>query len=234
MRVMVVDTGLGNHPAQVEELREQLGLEDDDELVWLGRQLPKQPLPVSEHLVLGPSLRRMLAARRCETSRGAQPNDEIHRADLPRDAEVVSESDLSEDDLDEQLPEAAAHDGRAANPPAPPRSTGVTYLVKGTRNALRRTWRPLKTRLVQSQHPAVRTGVGAAQALYPGIEDRFGVAAARSRAVVELTATADVVLAHDRRSIPAVWLLGRKVRRPALVVGVGAARRAIEERRPRT
>lgn len=234
---MVIDTGRGNNAAQVGELREELELLPDDELVWLGFHLPKEPLPVARHLVVGPTLRHLAAARQCETAFATSPADDVHRSDMSDDAATEGASELPEEQLDEQLPETSwvhheDEDGdEQAVSPAPTRERGVAYLVKGTRNVLRRRWRPLKTRLVTSDNRAVQTLVGGARALYPGADDRFGVAASRSRSVLEMAHGCEVVLAHDRRSIVAAWLIGRRVPDPDLVVGVPAARRVIAGRR---
>lgn len=247
MRILVVDSGRGNHAALVHELRDSLGLLPEDDLYWLGWHPPKEPLPVARHLVLGPSLRQLGVARQCETAPSASEGDDIHAADMLDTAEDPADDGLAEEQLEEQLPESAQphhraegdhcaapanEPGSASHPPdARPRSTGVTYLVKGTRNTLRRTWRPMKTRIVTSDRRPVQAVVGVAQAIYPGIDDRFGIAAYRSRSVTRLAAECDVVVSHDTRSQPATWLIGRKVTRPALVTGVAAARRVIAERR---
>lgn len=247
MRILVVDSGRGNHAALVHDLRDSLGLLPEDDLYWLGWHPPKEPLPVARHLVLGPSLRQLGVARQCETALSASEGDDIHAADMRDTTADPADNGLAEAQLEEQLPESAQPHHRpegehgaagAVDPPAashrpdaPPRSTGLTYLVKGTRNTLRRTWRPMKTRIVTSDRRPVQTVVGVVQAIYPGIEDRFGIAAYRSRSVTRMAAECDVIVSHDTRSQPATWLIGRRVTRPALVTGVAAARRVIAERR---
>ena len=206
-----------------------------------------EPLPVLRHFVLGPSLRHMGVARQCETASGALPSDDIHRESFPDNSEETLDSGLPEEQLEEQLTESAqphhhAEDESAdplpasatTEPTAPPRATGVRYLVKGTRNVARRTWRPLKTRLVTSDSVPVQVAVGVVQAVYPGVADRFAIAAYRSRSVARMAAECDVVVSHDTRSVRATWLIGRKVPGPALVAGTAAGRRVIADLRGRT
>lgn len=252
MKVMVVDSGRGSNTGQVHQLREDLGLLEDDVLYWLSWNLPSEPLPVEQHLVLGPNLRHLGVARQCETASGARPGEDIHRADMTDQGASVDEADLVDEQLEEQLPESVQphHHAEDAPPvaagpahvsgtalrhsraqPAPSRSTGLAYVMKGTRNVLRRNWRPLKTWLVTNERRPVQIAVGVAQAVYPGADDRFGLAAYRSRAVARLAEDCDVILSHDTRSQAATWLIGRKVPGPALVTGVAAARRVVAERR---
>lgn len=244
MRILVIDSGRGAHAAQVLELRESLGLLPEDEICWLSWYMPKEPLPVLRHLVLGPSLRHLGVARQCETASGTSPSDDIHRDSLPDSAEDVLDPGFPEEQLEEQLTESAQPHHHAEDEPArdvpssgsvepagPARSKGVTYLVKGTRNVLRRTWRPLKTRIVTSDNVPLQVTVGVAQALYPGVGDRFALTAYRSRAVAQMAAECDVVVSHDTRSLRATWVLGRRVSDPALVAGIAAARRVIADRR---
>lgn len=217
MRVVLFNAGRGTGADHVVELRRQLKLRDGDDLVWISHYLPAEPLPVARHLVLGPSLTRLAVAREVPTA----PRERRHRKDHRH---TGPEPDRRHSPDESSSPASRRSWSRRTR-------DGGVYLVKGTRNVIRRNWRPLKTKLYASDNAAVNAVVDTVQLVVPRRAQRFGLAAYRSQSVVDEVNLADVVVASDSPSIPAVWLVGRKCPGPQLVVGPEAARRVIKRRR---
>lgn len=137
MKVVLLETGRGNHAGVIADWRERIGLTDDDSITLLSWYPPREVLPVERHIVFGPMLRLRTHARS-----GAVLLDEIRRIRLAAENrrrlqgidvddgydERPSEDDemQAEDDLAEQLPESMLgaggtsagrhHDGRDERP----------------------------------------------------------------------------------------------------------------------
>lgn len=127
MKIVFMDTGRGTHRVAIDAWRAKLALEPDDTVSMLSWNVPREPLPISEHLVFGPKLRPLhTEPRRCRTAFGLFDDSdvslsELRRADAqtPPEANSTREPGLDEEDLATQLTEQTA-DQRATGHPQMP------------------------------------------------------------------------------------------------------------------
>ncbi|KGN32407.1 hypothetical protein N802_18755 [Knoellia sinensis KCTC 19936] len=148
MRVMIIDSGRGHHAGLVDSLRDELGLDPLDEVVWVARELPKEPLPVVAHLVTRPRMGVLQRTLRIETLLdGPDAQVDVDAATLRRvarrddddDAEA-KDIDASEDELgvpteqlEEQLPESMQeHEHHDATPGASPEAVPASVAPAST------------------------------------------------------------------------------------------------------
>lgn len=139
MRVMIIDSGRGHHAGLVDSLRDELGLVDSDEVVWLAREVPKEPLPVVSHLVARTRsgvLRRTLRVQTLLDPPGAEVDVDaatLLRAARLKDGEPDEDTDdeaglatedelgMPSEQLEELLPESMqVHEHHDATPGASP------------------------------------------------------------------------------------------------------------------
>lgn len=147
MKILFMDTGRGTHRAAIDNWRSQLSLEPDDTVSMLSWNVPREPLPLVEHLVFGPKLRPLHSEpRRCRTAFGLFDDSdiglsEIRKADARRRPDESSPSDpgLSEEQLATQLTEQTAGEKVTGHPdssaadaapePEPPADPVAEHLV---------------------------------------------------------------------------------------------------------
>ncbi|MEO7268532.1 MAG: hypothetical protein ABIW49_04915 [Knoellia sp.] len=265
MKIMILDSGRGHNAALVEDLRTELGLEDNDEIIWLARELPKELLPVTTHLLAQNSLGLFGRTLHVQTLIGGpgakydigaaairRTNAKIEanhgQGDAEDDEDVLG---MPSEQFEEMLPESVQdhehfkdeHAGGATpeeddNAALPVR---VAHAVKWRTNTVRvagkdfyrRGKASARRRINKSEVPPVVVARKALKTALPNIGTKFGLATAQSRDAIEHAASCDVVFSHDARSHKAAWLLAQRTPNPDVVVGVNAARRAIEERRAR-
>lgn len=94
MKIVLLDTGRGVNPDTIRMWRENLELQETDEVALMAWQPPREPLPVVEHLVFGPRLDlKNTTPREVETL-----GDLFGGHDL--DAATLAEGAAQADDLD--------------------------------------------------------------------------------------------------------------------------------------
>lgn len=137
MKVLLIDSGRGSRRGAVDIWRGKLGLTPDDTICLVSWQTPGEPLPVAEHLVFGPRLRRDPEPLRCQTASGLFDDADIDLAamrrasaaapqisqpgpaELPAEALAGQPQEQVEGSGSGESPEATAPAGSGETPPDP-------------------------------------------------------------------------------------------------------------------
>lgn len=127
MKIVFMDTGRGTHRGAIDAWRAKLALEPDDTVSMLSWNVPREPLPIGEHLVFGPKFRPLHAEpRRCRTAFGLFDDSDVSLSELRRaDAQTPPEEDstrepgLAEEELATQLTEQTADELATGHPHTP-------------------------------------------------------------------------------------------------------------------
>lgn len=117
MKIVLMDTGRGNHVEVVQTWREKLGLRPEDTISLLSWQPPREPLPVLHHLVFGPVIQL----------RTAEPRHSRTLFDLPEMPADIDASDMPGAQIADDRAEPDA--GDAADPGAAEASLGEADLA---------------------------------------------------------------------------------------------------------
>ncbi|WP_040155489.1 hypothetical protein [Mobilicoccus massiliensis] len=206
MKVVVVDTGRSRTSAHVAAWRQQLGLEEHDELALISWNHARVPLPLADHLVFGPDL---LWGRR-EPKRAAVTGQRR----VPAAAPTPSRSRMQRA-LDWRIRRLRRACDRYTAPVM--RRIPSKFKVRG-RIGNSSPWGQALRRLIGLQSD--------------GVAMDYAIAVARSADAADLAEWADVVVPFDVRSRKAAWVLTRRTTHPAIMLDMVSAKRAVRERRP--
>lgn len=213
MRVVVLSSARRTTPEGLSSLRQQLGIDDDPEVLITVVLLtkPGRPLPETPALVARP----LAAIRRRAEVVPAGPG-------FLRDAVQPGVVDDADDHVD------------GPPPPAPLTARAVPgRLAHGV------GWRVRRARATVGRHPVARRVSGSAKvrAVRRLAPDRtsatFTATTLLAREVNDAVAAADLVVALDRNTYQAAWFLARRHPGPDVVVGSPAGRLSIRARRGR-
>lgn len=134
MKIVFMDTGRGTHRGAINAWRAKLALEPDDTVSMLSWNVPREPLPIGEHLVFGPKLRPLhTEPRRCRTAFGLFDDSDVSLSELrradnqrPQEANSTREPGLAEEELATQLTEQNADEKATGAPHAPSAGNDTT------------------------------------------------------------------------------------------------------------
>lgn len=220
MNIVLLTTARGQRPEALESAREQLGLTaaDHPDIRVVGWHPPRRGLPVTQHVVLGPDLSLTGRARYVRVAPSAPPGSPDLAAGAGEAAFPSPAAEASPADLPRSLP-PVYHPRRVAK--------AVAWRARRIRKALRKP--ALVTRVRQSTK--VRK---VKNKLAPGgLATQYAIGCLRAAVVHDLVERADVVVAMDANTHRAAWLLARRHPGPAVVVGLTAGRRVLDELRER-
>lgn len=227
MKIMLLSGGRRLTPDTIKEVASVLGSAGVDVEFSVASWLPPtRPLPVSQHLVIGPhvSMGRGTTMVATAPSRPiAQPSPQTLVVDPgvpePAPQEIVAGDDAP--DVSSMADQAAASsEERVADerPNAGPMSKRLTWGPARVRAAVRWRWRRVR------RHPVVRR---ARRALVPSSAIAFAINSRHQLSLLEAARDADLVVALDSPAYPAAWVIAQRVRGPAVVAGAVAARRLL-------
>ncbi|WP_168583418.1 hypothetical protein [Gephyromycinifex aptenodytis] len=123
MKIVFMDTGRGTHRGAIDMWRAKLALEPQDTVSMLSWNVPREPLPITEHLVFGPKLRPLRSEpRRCRTAFGLFDDSEVSLSEIrlaeqvPQETASPREPGLAEEELATQLTEQNADEKATGRP----------------------------------------------------------------------------------------------------------------------
>lgn len=108
LKIVLLDTGRGVNPDTIRMWRENLELEEHDEVAIMAWQPPREPLPVTEHYVFGPRLNlRNTEPRHVQTVGELFGGHDIDAAQLATDAAREDERDAAHPQSEDEDPDIA-------------------------------------------------------------------------------------------------------------------------------
>lgn len=216
MRILLLSGGGRLTPEAIIEVGSALGEAGVDvELAVASWHPPARPLPVAQHLVVGPHASWGRGTTKVTTAppRPVAP---------PAPGTVVDDPGVPDAAPPETIPGAelpAADAGSVIGLPRPTPSFAAPRLGPArVRAAVGWRWRRLR------RHPLLRR---ARRAILPSSSLAFALNSTRQPAVLEAAGAADLLIALDTPAQQAAWAIARRVPGPAVVAGVVAARRLL-------
>jgi hypothetical protein len=256
MKIVILSTGRGLRPEYIEEIRTKLGLLPSDGMSLVAWQRSGSLLPVDRHLVVGPHL--LVSGGRGTDQKVQQPSLVLvgqtpapDRGTTIEDGSTV-EAGTPAEERTTVTDGSTAKDGSATGEDAPADSPVAGAAAASAHQkqaiALLPVWHPRRVKEAAAwrarrlkRRMSLRTRIRrnaqfrrVRRRLSPGASLGFAASCLRAGMVHDMARGADLVIALDTPSHRGAWTLAKKVPGPAVVIGLPAAKRLLEERRLNT